>query len=70
MIAGALNRSALEARGRQQQRRGDAGDDDDRAAQRQPQAPAVPDAPDDVDELRAMVHVGLPNPAKAEPTFT
>ena len=41
----------LEARGRQEQRRQRAGDDNDGAPQRQLQAPAVADPADDVDEL-------------------
>src|SRR5206468_9867881 len=47
----------LEPGGGEQERERRAADDDDGAAQRQLQAPAVADLPDDVDELRAMARI-------------
>ena len=50
----------LQAGCRQQQHRHHAHDDNDRAPRRDAKAPAVPDAPNDVDELCAMIHVRGP----------
>ena len=61
MMAGGAEPERLEPRGREQQREHRAGDDDDRAPQREPHAPAVPYPADDVDELGAMVHVAAPS---------
>ena len=54
---GGAEAEGFEARRREQQGEHRAGDDDDRAAQGEPHAPAIAYAADDVDELRAMVHV-------------
>ena len=56
---GGAEAERLEARGREQQREHGAGQDDDCAPQGEPEAPAIAHPTDDVDELRAMVHVAV-----------
>ena len=68
MIGRRAEAERFEARGREQQREHRAGDDDHRAAQREPHAPPIPDPADDVDELCPMVHVAaLPNANRLHP---